>query len=46
MVAADVVERQAPAMLGADSLGNMRLLDQWRQEIGLTFPQDALLNLV
>ena len=41
MVAAHIAERQAPAMLWADSLGNMRLLDRWRQEIGLTFPQDA-----
>ena len=40
MVAAHVVERQAPAMRWDDSLGNMRLLDRWRRQIGLTFPQD------
>ncbi|MCU0500483.1 MAG: hypothetical protein MUC51_01740 [Anaerolineae bacterium] len=40
MVAAHIAARQAPAMLWADSLGNMHLLDRWRQEIGLTFSQD------
>jgi hypothetical protein len=23
-----------------DSMGNMRLLDRWREEIGLTYEQD------
>jgi predicted dehydrogenase len=34
MVAAHITDRQAPAMSWDDTLGNMRLLDQWRQEIG------------
>jgi predicted dehydrogenase len=34
MVAAHIADRQAPAMSWDDTLGNMRLLDQWRQEIG------------
>ncbi len=32
-----------PAMTGADSLGNHRLLDAWRKEIGLKYPADELL---
>jgi predicted dehydrogenase len=40
-VAAHIAARQAPAMGWDDSLGNMRLLDRWRQEIGLAFAQDA-----
>jgi predicted dehydrogenase len=34
MVAAHIAERQAPAMRWDDTLGNMRLLDRWRREIG------------
>jgi hypothetical protein len=34
MVAAHIGDRQAPAMSWEDTLGNMRLLDRWRQEIG------------
>lgn len=34
MVAAHIAQRQAPAMSWDDSLGNMRVLDKWRQEIG------------
>ena len=34
MVAAHIADRQAPAMSWDDTLGNMRLLDQWRAEIG------------
>jgi predicted dehydrogenase len=41
MVAAHIAERQAPAMSWDDTLGNIRLLDRWRQEIGLTYPQDG-----
>ena len=37
-VAAHIAERQSPAMSWADSLGNMRTLDQWREAIGLTYP--------
>lgn len=40
MVAADIADRQAPAMTWADSLGNMDLLDRWRREIGLVYEQD------
>jgi hypothetical protein len=36
MVAAHIAERQAPAMSWDDTLGNMRLLDQWREELGIT----------
>jgi len=31
-----------PAMSGEDSLGNHRLLDAWREEIGLTYPADEV----
>ncbi len=31
-----------PAMSGEDSLGNHRLLDAWRNEIGLKYPADEL----
>lgn len=33
--------RQAPAMSWADSEGNIRLLDEWRAQIGLSYPQDS-----
>jgi predicted dehydrogenase len=33
-VAAHIADRQAPAMRWDDTLGNMRLLDRWRQEVG------------
>jgi predicted dehydrogenase len=39
-VAENIAHRQAPAMSWDDSLGNMRLLDRWRQEIGLVYEQD------
>ena len=35
MVAAHIADRQAPAMSWDDTLGNMRLLDRWREEIGM-----------
>jgi predicted dehydrogenase len=35
-----IADRQAPAMGWDDSMGNMRLLDRWRDEIDLTYPQD------
>ena len=41
MVAAHIADRQAPAMTWDDTLGNMRLLDRWRQEVGVVYPQDA-----
>ena len=34
-VAAHIADRQAPAMSWADTLGNMQLLDTWREEIGV-----------
>jgi predicted dehydrogenase/aryl-alcohol dehydrogenase-like predicted oxidoreductase len=41
-VAANLERRQAawPAMSWEDSLGNMRTLDRWRAEIGLSHPAD------
>jgi predicted dehydrogenase len=38
--AACIAKGQSPAMSWEDSLGNMRLLDAWRREIGLRYPQD------
>ena len=35
-----IADRKAPAMSWEDSLGNMRLLDRWRDEIGLSYEQD------
>ena len=35
MVANHITNRQAPAMSWDDTLGNMRLLDTWREEIGI-----------
>ncbi len=40
MVANHITKRQAPAMSWDDSLRNMRLLDRWREEIGVTYEQD------
>ncbi len=31
----------SPAMTWDDSLGNMRLLDQWRESVGLTYEQET-----
>jgi len=41
-VAAHIADRQAPppCMTWADSLGNMRTLDAWRAQIGLTFDSE------
>jgi hypothetical protein len=36
-----IADRQAPVMSWEDSMGNMRLLDNWRREIGLTYEQDT-----
>ena len=41
MVAGHIADRQAPAMTWADSEGNIELLDAWRAQIGLTYPQDS-----
>jgi predicted dehydrogenase len=40
-VAEHISARQAPAMSWSDSEGNVRLLDQWRSQIGLHFSQDG-----
>jgi aryl-alcohol dehydrogenase-like predicted oxidoreductase len=40
-VAAHLAERQSPAMSWADSLGNMRTLDRWREAIGLVYPLET-----
>jgi predicted dehydrogenase len=37
MVGAHIDARQAPAALWPDSLGNMALLDKWREEIGVVY---------
>jgi hypothetical protein len=37
-----IADRQASAMSWEDSMGNMRLLDRWRDEIGLTYEQDTV----
>ena len=34
-VAAHITDRQAPAMSWGDTLGNMQLLDAWREEVGV-----------
>ena len=34
-VATHIADRQAPAMSWADTLGNMQLLDAWREEVGV-----------
>lgn len=41
-VAAHIPDRQAPspAMSWADTLGNMRTLDRWREEVGLRYDAD------
>ncbi len=39
-VAECLAQRQAPAMSWEDTLGNMRLLDRWRAEIGLAYSAD------
>ncbi len=39
-VANHIAERQAPAMSWDDSLGNMRVLDRWRQEVGLVYDME------
>ena len=37
MVANHIEDRQAPAMSWDDTLGNMQLLDAWREEIGVVY---------
>lgn len=40
MVAANIHQRQSPVMSWQDTLGNMQLLDQWRLQSGIVYPQD------
>jgi predicted dehydrogenase len=40
-VAESIADGQSPAMSWADSLGNMRALDRWREEIGLRYDSDG-----
>ncbi|MFN2237030.1 MAG: Gfo/Idh/MocA family protein [Anaerolineales bacterium] len=42
MVAANIDDRQSPAMNWQDTLGNMQLLDQWRRQGGVVYPQDNI----
>ena len=42
-VAKYIDARQAPAMSWGDTLSNMRLLDRWRQEVGLAYEADKAL---
>jgi predicted dehydrogenase/aryl-alcohol dehydrogenase-like predicted oxidoreductase len=46
-VAANLEKRQAPspAMTWADTLGNMRTLDRWRQELGLVYEMEQPENV-
>ncbi|HUU96247.1 MAG TPA: aldo/keto reductase, partial [Phycisphaerae bacterium] len=46
MVAANIEHRQAPAMRWDDTLGNMRVLDRWRQEIGLVYDLEKPQNVI
>ena len=39
-VAAHLADRQAPAMSWLDTIGNMKLLDRWREEAGLVYEQE------
>ena len=40
-VAANIANRQSPAMTWDDTLGNMWLLDRWRQEVRLVYEQES-----
>jgi len=40
-VAESIAAGESPAMSWADSLGNMRTLDRWREEIGLRYDADG-----
>ena len=41
-VAENIVHRQSPAMSWEDTLGNMRLLDRWRAEVGVVYEQEKI----
>ncbi len=40
IVAENIVHRQSPTMSWQDTLGNMRLLDQWRREGGIVYENE------
>lgn len=40
-IAAGKQEADAPAMTWADSLGNLAVLDRWREQIGLVYPDET-----
>jgi aryl-alcohol dehydrogenase-like predicted oxidoreductase len=44
MVGEHIAQRQAPAMSCDDTLGNMRVLDRWRDQIGLTYEMEKPAN--
>ncbi|HUW30739.1 MAG TPA: aldo/keto reductase, partial [Planctomycetota bacterium] len=46
MVGANIEHRQAPAMRWDDTLGNMRVLDRWRQEVGLVYDLEKPKNVI
>jgi len=37
MVADHIADRQAPAMSWDDTLGNMQMLGQWLEEVGVVY---------
>jgi predicted dehydrogenase/aryl-alcohol dehydrogenase-like predicted oxidoreductase len=41
-VAAGHKQASSPAMSWADSIGNMKLLDSWRSQIGVTYPGETV----
>ena len=42
VVAEYIDARQTPTMSWEDSLGNMQLMDEWRSQIGVVFPEDVV----
>lgn len=42
VVAEYIDARQSPTMSWDDSLGNMQLMDEWRSQIGVVFPEDVV----
>jgi predicted dehydrogenase/aryl-alcohol dehydrogenase-like predicted oxidoreductase len=45
-VATNIGHRQAPQMTWNDSLGNIRVLDAWRREVGLVYESEKPTNVV
>jgi len=46
VVAANIGRRQSPTMSWNDTIGNMRTLDRWRQEIGLVYDMEKPKNVL